>query len=157
MKPFTLLLLVLVCLAVACSVQVEKNVLEGEPAEPISPVVEMPAEVGEEPGILVQPGNGNGLEPVMIEIVAARQITPYNPTVIVGQEIVFVNKHVDGKEDREYIIRGDKFANFESPLLQPGDTWSYTFTKPGDYQYVLMPGAAGRVSVVGNVVKKLFT
>ncbi|MEA3430812.1 MAG: hypothetical protein U9R08_06055 [Nanoarchaeota archaeon] len=149
MKYISLILVLLLVFAIGCAKVSDADTSQSGLAKDgsIEPIEEMPAEV------LVEEGNGAGLEPVVIEIVAARQITPFNPKVKVGQEIIWVNKHVDGEDDREYRIKGDRFSNFESPLLKPGDKWSYTFEEPGDYQYTVLPGAAARLTIVGNAVR----
>lgn len=153
MKSLNIVLLIVIAVfVISCA----KQMVDQSAGDVKEPVTEQPTAI-QEAEIVVEDVAGTGLEPVVIEIVAAREITPFNPKVKVGQEVVFVNKHVEGKEDREYTIRGDRFANFESPLLKPGDEWSHTFEKAGDYQYAIMPGAAGRISVVGNVIRKLFS
>lgn len=157
MKNLKLFLVILAILVIVLVVSCAKQVSQAESGTEDSgvdgvetseePVTEMPAEV------IVEDGNGAVLEPVVIEIVAATEITPYNPKVLVGQEVVWLNKHVEGKDDREFKIRGAGDDKFESELLKPGDEFTHIYSKPGDYQYKIMPGSAGRVSVVGNVVK----
>ena len=147
---YALMLLLVVSIVVGCVRQAKVADVPDE--ETVPPVLEQPVEITVEDSAKDETVK---LEPVVIEIIAARDIEPFNPVVKVGQEVIFVNKHVDGREDREYYIKGDRFADFESPLLKPGDRWSHVFDTPGDYQYKIMPGAAGRVSVVGNFVKWL--
>jgi len=123
---------------------------------PKLPETEQPLEITVQDSVSVSDTEEESktLEQLRIEIVEAKYITPLDPTVKVGQEVVFVNKHEDGKVDREFKIRGDRFADFESPILKPGESYTYVFSKPGDYQFKIMPGSAGRITVIaGNVVK----
>jgi hypothetical protein len=57
-----------------------------------------------------------------------------NVEVQVGQQVTWTNQ-----DSREHIVR-DKPAEgngqFDSGVLQPGDTFAITFMQPGDYIYV---------------------
>ena len=59
-------------------------------------------------------------------------------------------KSVSGNSDSHTSTSNDGVWN--SPLLNPGDMWSFTFSKPGRYRYhcALHPWMAGVVNVVAE-------
>ncbi|MBW3015252.1 hypothetical protein KY330_02420 [Candidatus Woesearchaeota archaeon] len=87
------------------------------------------------------------LEPAIVDIISAVLIQPFELKVKVGQEVIWMNKHVEGKRDRSWQIIGDKNDPFESELVKVGDYYSHTYTKPGTYSYVIAPGSAGKIVV----------
>jgi plastocyanin len=54
-------------------------------------------------------------------------------TVKAGDVVVWRNADLV-----EHTLTADSGA-FESPLIKPGETWSYRFTAPGTYAYHCMP------------------
>lgn len=41
---------------------------------------------------------------------------------------------------------------FESPVLNPGDTWSYVFTEPGEYPILCTVGGHQLMGMVGKII-----
>ncbi|MBX5489848.1 MAG: cupredoxin domain-containing protein [Chloroflexi bacterium] len=57
---------------------------------------------------------------------------PDTLTVSVGSTVRFVN-------DDPEIHTATQTGGFDSGLIFPGESWQYTFTAPGEYQYVCLP------------------
>lgn len=65
-----------------------------------------------------------------------------------GMQVVWTNQ-----DSREHVVQHEKLANqdsvFDSGVLQPGDSFAFTFTEPGRYTYWCAPNGAmkGMVTV----------
>lgn len=72
---------------------------------------------------------------------------PKNITIHTGEKIIWINK---GKKD--HTVTSDN-GDFNSGHIHPGASVSYTFTKPGTYDYsctmhsFLMFGMKGKITV----------
>ncbi|HLI28524.1 MAG TPA: plastocyanin/azurin family copper-binding protein [Chloroflexota bacterium] len=64
--------------------------------------------------------------------IASNAFTPDTLTVPVGTTIRFIN-------DDPEIHTATQNSGFDSGLIFPGQTWSYTFAVPGVYPYVCLP------------------
>ena len=71
------------------------------------------------------------------------QFKPATIKVKVGQTVTWINK-----DDRDHTI-SSKEKGFGSDNLKPGQTYEYTFTKPGKYRYscTYHPRMKGEVDV----------
>ena len=69
--------------------------------------------------------------------------TPAELTVPVGATVTWTNRH----GARHDVVATD--GTFESPLFGEGETFSFTFTAPGEHPYVctIHPGMEGRIIV----------
>ena len=69
--------------------------------------------------------------------------TPAELTVPVGATVTWTNRH----GARHDVVAAD--GTFESPLFGEGETFSFTFSEPGEYPYVctIHPGMEGRIIV----------
>lgn len=69
--------------------------------------------------------------------------TPAELTVPVGATVTWTNRH----GARHDVVAAD--GTFESPLFGEGETFSFTFTAPGEYPYVctIHPGMEGKIIV----------
>lgn len=69
--------------------------------------------------------------------------TPAELTVPVGATVTWTNRH----GARHDVAAAD--GTFTSPLFGEGETFSFTFTEPGEYPYVctIHPGMEGKVIV----------
>jgi plastocyanin len=74
--------------------------------------------------------------------------TPSLITVAVGTTVVWVDV---GQQTHDVHARD---GSFDSPPLSPGNTFKFTFTKPGKYPYYCIPhegdGMTGEVDVVAD-------
>jgi len=72
--------------------------------------------------------------------------SPAKITVVIGVNNTVVWKNLDNAIHDEYISG----LNVKSPDLNYGDTWSYTFTAPGTYEYVCVyhPWMKGIITVL---------
>ena len=71
--------------------------------------------------------------------------TPAELTVPVGATVTWTNRH----GARHDVVAAD--GAFTSPLFGQGETFSFTFTAPGEYPYVcsIHPGMEGKILVTG--------
>ena len=71
------------------------------------------------------------------------QFVPAEKSVVAGTTVTWVN--LDGEEHD--VITND--LTIISPLVKPGESWSFTFDTPGTYAYVcdLHTGMAGVITV----------
>jgi len=69
--------------------------------------------------------------------------TPAELTVPVGATVTWVNRH--GAGTTSFAVDG----TFTSPLFAQGETFSFTFTAPGEYPYIcsIHPGMEGTITV----------
>ena len=69
--------------------------------------------------------------------------TPAELTVPVGATVTWTNRH----GARHDVAAAD--GTFTSPLFGEGETFSFTFTEPGEYPYVctIHPGMEGKIIV----------
>jgi plastocyanin len=74
------------------------------------------------------------------------RFTPAERVVPPGASLVWVNLD---PEDHDAVASD---ASFESPLIKPGESWTFTFTQPGTYPYVctLHRGMEGVVTVAAG-------
>jgi plastocyanin len=74
------------------------------------------------------------------------QFTPDNTTVKTGKTVFWINK--DWAVDHQ-IVSDSKDVPFQSAVLKNGDSFNFTFTKPGIYIYHdnLHPSATGIIIV----------
>lgn len=87
----------------------------------------------------------------MVDDEVSNYFQPRKLTVKSGDTVTWVNT---GMKDHNIMAESIPVAaeSFESPMLEKtGDTWSYTFTKPGTYRYHCHPhqkqGMAGTIIV----------
>jgi plastocyanin len=85
-------------------------------------------------------------DPAVIPIQSHRFLAAPEQTVPVGTTITWVNQDADAHD----VVAND--SSFISPLIQPGESWSFTFTAPGSYAYMcdLHVGMEGVVTVVAS-------
>lgn len=95
---------------------------------------------------------GNG---VTIEAGPGLKFTPKTVTIKVGTTVTWINKDTmvhdaaSGKvENGQVVLDG----YFKSPLLKPGQKWSFTFDKPGTYPYVCTVPGHAQGGMVGEIV-----
>ena len=75
------------------------------------------------------------------------QFVPKELTVKVGTTVKFANK-----DTAEHTVTSDTNL-FDSGFLAKGDTFSFTFTQPGEYPYYCAPhGAPGEVGMAGKII-----
>lgn len=84
--------------------------------------------------------------PVATDQVAIDNFT-FKPAVIrvkVGTTVTWTNR-----DDIPHLVTASAAGGFKSPPLDTGDSFTFTFTKPGDYGYfcALHPKMTGRVKV----------
>jgi plastocyanin len=74
---------------------------------------------------------GTVLMPVGVGSNQALNFSPDNITVIIGQNntVTFINK-----DQAPHTVTADD-GSFNSGNLNPGDSWTYTFTTPGTFAY----------------------
>jgi len=80
-------------------------------------------------GATEAPAGSSATAPVAIEI-SNFNFEPGDVTVAVGTEVVWTNM-----DDTEHSVVSDD-GSFVSPTLEQGDTYSFTFTTPGEYDYI---------------------
>ena len=99
-------------------------------------------------GLLISsPGGALAQSPLDDPNVLAMQGNAFQPvekSVPLGTTLTWVNLD---PEDHDVIARD---LSFESPVLKPGESWSFTFTAPGSYSYLcdLHENMEGVVTVV---------
>lgn len=69
--------------------------------------------------------------------------SPAELTVPVGTTVTWENRHAANHD----VVAED--GSFASPLFGTGETWAFTFTEPGTYQYIcsIHPSMRGKVIV----------
>ncbi len=82
--------------------------------------------------------------PVSAITIKAGKFRPKNVTVKVGSTLTWTNN-----DDVQQSVTSDAPGLFDSGLLAPGKTWSYTFTKTGVFPYhsTAKDGTFGSVTV----------
>ncbi|MDI3269532.1 MAG: plastocyanin/azurin family copper-binding protein [Bacillota bacterium] len=92
---------------------------------------------------------------VTIEAGPGLKFTPKTVTVKAGTTVTWVNKDTmehdaaSGKvENGQVVLDG----YFRSPMLKPGEKWSFTFDKPGTYPYVCTVPGHAQGGMVGEIV-----
>ena len=97
--------------------------------------------------------------PVVVEMTAGLEFKPASVTIDVGQTVQWHNGsymvHTVTDDPAKAVNNEDaqlpKGAEpFDSGEIQPGATWSHTFTVPGQYRYFCRPHETSRM--VGEVV-----
>jgi plastocyanin len=85
-------------------------------------------------------------DPAVIPIQSHRFLATPEQTVPAGTTVTWVNQDFDAHD----VVAND--SSFISPLIQPGESWSFTFTAPGSYAYMcdLHVGMEGVVTVVAS-------
>jgi plastocyanin len=83
-------------------------------------------------------------DPATIPIQSHQFLAAPEQTVPVGTTVTWVNQDADAHD----VVAND--SSFISPLIQPGESWSFTFTAPGSYAYMcdLHVGMESVVTVV---------
>jgi len=97
-----------------------------------------------------------GAEPVETVTVVMRNLR-YVPDVVrirPGTMVVFANE-----DDRPHNVVhgsspkvGTQPGLFESPILQPGEEWSFLFTEPGEYSILCTVSAHQLMGMVGTII-----
>jgi plastocyanin len=90
-------------------------------------------------------GGGTGTEVSMQDI----QFDPVDLSINAGEEVTWTNNE-SVPHDVEGSGPGVEFSSGPEGGMQEGDTFSFTFKKPGTYEYVCRvhaPGMAGTVTV----------
>lgn len=74
---------------------------------------------------------------------------PSEITVVIGvnNTVIWTNKDITGSALHDVTSDED---SFKSSLLAPNESWSYTFTEPGEYKYHCQP----HEWMVGKVIVK---
>ena len=131
---------VLLFLLVACA-----------PKEPVQPVIEQPP-VDQPPVVISQPSEkieqieikpSVNMGAVNVDI-KDFSFQPAEVKVKVGDTVVW--KQVDTVAHTVTVVDGPE--SFDSGLLEHGQTFSYTFTKPGEYSYKCTPHPKMRGKVI---------
>jgi plastocyanin len=105
---------------------------------------------------------GEATQGVTVEMTDQLRFSPDHLSVNVGQTVTWVNssamphtstddpaKNPVAAQHPEYAQLPDGAAPWNSGLLDPGDSFSYTFTVPGTYNYFCIPHVAS--GMVGTV------
>jgi plastocyanin len=91
------------------------------------------------------PATASAAKPVAGNAVTIRNFAfgPRNVTVKLGTTVHWANRDTEA-----HTVTSDEGA-FSSPVLQPGVSYSFTFTKPGTYSYhcTIHPFMTGTVMV----------
>jgi len=76
---------------------------------------------------------------------SGKSYLPVEITVVIGKNNTVVWRNDDAVDHT--VTADDRF--FDSQIVKPGSTWTYTFTKPGTYSYhcIPHPWMTGRVIV----------
>lgn len=106
-----------------------------------------------------------GAQTVKVEILEGMKFSPENIQIAAGDTIEFVNNsrfaHTVTADpslakNPANVILPEGAAPFHSGKLNPGDTFSHTFSEVGQYQYICLPhemhGMKGQVHVVAAEV-----
>ncbi|EGG41846.1 Hypothetical protein Nlim_1289 [Candidatus Nitrosarchaeum limnium SFB1] len=108
----------------------------------------------DEPKVQAEQAVKKGLvQTIMIVGIDEIAFVPNIATINVGDTIVFINQDGYAGGFAHSIIAVDGYGNptgqFESPLIQVGETFKITFTEPGIYQYIdsIYPGEQGIIAV----------
>ena len=79
---------------------------------------------------------------------------PEEIRVPVGTRVVFVNE--DEVPHNVVHSAGQRVGTapslFESPVLQPGEQWSFVFTEPGEYSFLCTVSAHQLMGMVGRII-----
>jgi len=68
-------------------------------------------------------------------------------TVSQGTTVTWTNNAAEN----ETVTATGQAADFDSGMLQPGDSYNFTFTTPDNYSYMSLPtGFTGLIVVTGN-------
>jgi amicyanin len=134
-----LVLIALLMFLVACRSQ--------QPSQPIQPVVQAgPVQVISQPSekieqIEIKPSVNTGTVNVDIRDFSFQ---PAEVKVKVGDTVVWTQR--DKVQHNVEIVSGPE--SFKSELLELGKTFSYTFTKPGEYSYKCTPHPKMRGKII---------
>lgn len=105
-------------------------------------------------------GAGEAQEAVTIDMTDALTFAPAQVTITVGGTVTWENPSTvvhtatgdpDNVADPDNVELPDGAEPWDSGFVQPGDSFSHTFTEPGTYHYVCVPhegvGMAGTIIV----------
>lgn len=105
-------------------------------------------------------GGDEAQDEVTIEMTDALKFSPEQVTIKVGGTITWENPSTvvhtatadpDKVADADHVSLPDGAEPWDSGFVQPGDSFSHTFTEPGTYEYVCIPhegvGMAGTIVV----------
>jgi plastocyanin len=89
------------------------------------------------PLVIIEWGSSN--------LYSGKSYLPVEITVVIGKNNTVVWRNDDAVDHT--VTADDRF--FDSGIMKPGSTWTYTFTKPGTYSYhcIPHPWMTGRVIV----------
>jgi plastocyanin len=102
---------------------------------------------------------GEAQDEVTIDMTDALEFSPEQVTVSVGGTVTWENPSTvvhtatgdpDAVADPDNVELPDGAEPFDSGFVQPGDSFSHTFTEPGTYQYVCIPHEG--VGMIGTIV-----
>jgi len=139
------LLLVLLLVLVACAPkEVPRPVVQSMP-EPVEvvvspPVVESVAEVVSPPAAVMKSNAVKTIDAVIEDFA----FSPAEIRINLGDTVVWTQK--DRVPHTVTVLAGPEA--FDSGLLPQGETFSYTFTKPGTYEYKCTPHPRMRGKVI---------
>ena len=102
--------------------------------------------------------------PIVVTMTNDLRFDPPELTIAVGDSITWRNasnmphtatcdpaQNPVAKSHLDYVALPAEAAPWGSELLQPGDSFSYTFTTPGDYHYICIPhvlsGMRGAITI----------
>jgi amicyanin len=139
-------ILALLALLVACAPEPVKPVVEKVEEPKASFVVNPPAEAKVEtaPEAAEAPkADSSGPQTVKVDIAGFKYV-PASVHIKVGDTVTWTQ--VDKVKHTVTIVTGPE--NFDSGLLNAGQTYSHTFTKPGTYSYKCTPHPNMRGEVI---------
>lgn len=93
--------------------------------------------------VMAMPATVSAEENVVEVILQNLSFNPKELTIPAGTTVRFVNKDAldhDVVQARPDQVRSRQFG-FQSSTLKSGDTWEYTFDKPGEYPLLCMAGS----------------
>ena len=110
----------------------------------------------ERPG---EPSSAPEAQEVAVTVVMRNfRYVPEEIRVPVGTRVVFVNE--DEVPHNVVHTAGERVGAapsvFESPVLQPGDQWSFVFTEPGEYSFLCTVSAHQLMGMVGKIIVEEF-
>ncbi|WP_407356813.1 hypothetical protein [Methanolobus sp. WCC5] len=75
------------------------------------------------------------IEADAIVYIDSYEFHPYSTTIAPGDTVLWINNDSVAFIIKGNIVGGD---SFQSPTLRKGDTFAYTFEKPGSYKYEIV-------------------
>lgn len=124
------------------------------------PTLSSPPRTAEESGTTATGGSDIAVEEVTIKMTDALKFSPQQVRIKAGGTVTWENPSTvvhtatadpDKVADADHVSLPDGAQPWDSGFVQPGDSFSHTFTEPGTYEYVCIPhegvGMAGTIIV----------